>query len=251
MNICPCIDTIYKGVDLTTALNEIKSLGYRGFEFWHTEGKDLELMKSLMDSLELSLVNFDAREVPLTQPERRKDFIEGVEEAMALAKELRSSHVTVLSGDDTGQSRQVQHESVVAGLKAAAHLAEANGVTIVIEASNSRVNRPHNYLTGADEAFQIIDEVGSPAVRMLYDIYHQQISEGDLLSRIIPNIEKIGHFHAAGVPNRHELDECEINYDFVLRRIAETSYDQWAGLEYFPAREPYDGLNRLKAYFEL
>ena len=69
MNICPCIDTIYKGVDLTTALNEIKSLGYRGFEFWHTEGKDLELMKSLMDSLELYLVNFDAREVPLTQPE--------------------------------------------------------------------------------------------------------------------------------------------------------------------------------------
>ena len=86
---------------------------------------------------------------------------------------------------------------------------------------------------------------------MLYDIYHQLISEGDLLSRIIPNIEKIGHFHAAGVPNRHELDECEINYDFVLRRIAETSYDQWVGLEYFPAREPYDGLNRLKAYFEL
>ena len=83
---------------------------------------------------------------------------------------------------------------------------------------------------------------------MLYDIYHQQITEGDLLARILPNIDQIGHFHAAGVPGRHELDECEINYDYLLRQIARAGYDGWIGLEYFPAKAPAEGLRKLAAY---
>ena len=251
MNIAPCIDTIYKGAELSVALREIKSLGYSGFEFWHTDAWDLGEMRELMEELGLHLVNFDAEEVSLARADQRQAFVDAVGRAFEVAETLGASHITVLSGDDTGECRQRQHESIVEGLRAVAPEAEARGVTIVLEASNRRVNRPHNYLTGADEAFQIMDEVGSARVKMLYDIYHQQISEGDLLSRIIPNVDKIGHFHAAGVPLRHELDSCEINYDYVLRSIARTAYDQWVGLEYFPAREPADGLRRLREYFDL
>jgi len=251
MKISPCIDTVYKGVPLAQALEELSALGYRYFEFWHTGDHDLVEMKGLMEKYGLSLVNFDADEVPLSAPEERENFIRAMERAFQAAELLNAGHITVLSGNDTGAPRRLQHDSLVAGLKAVAPEAERRGVTIVLEASNRRVNRPNNYLTSADEAFQIIDEVGSPQVKMLYDVYHQQISEGDLLSRILPNLQKIGHFHAAGVPDRHELDACEINYDYVLRRIAQAGYDRWVGLEYFPARPPAEGLKDLKQYFDL
>ena len=251
MKICPCIDTVFKGVEPEKALRRIRELGYRGFEFWHAEGRDLLQLRRLMDMYGLSLVNFDAQEVPLTQPGQRGAFLEAMALAFEQAEMLGSECITVLSGDDTGEARQLQHRSIVEGLKSVADEAERRGVTIILEASNRRVNRPNNYLTGADEAFGIIDEVGSTHVKMLYDIYHQQISEGDLLSRILPNIGKIGHFHAAGVPRRHELDECEINYDFVLRSIAESSYTRWVGLEYFPKRDAADGLGKLRRYFDI
>lgn len=251
MKISPCIDTVYKGVPQARALEELSALGYQYFEFWHLGDHDLDEMKRLMEKYALTLVNFDADEVPLSAPEERENFIQAMDRAFRAAELLGASHITVLSGNDTGAPRQLQHDSLVAGLKAVAPEAERLGVTVVLEASNRRVNRPNNYLTSADEAFQIIDEVGSPRVKMLYDVYHQQISEGDLLSRILPNLQKIGHFHAAGVPDRHELDACEINYDYVLRRIAQAGYDQWIGLEYFPARSSADGLKILKQYFDL
>lgn len=251
MNICPCIDTVFKGVEPEKALRRLRELGYRGYEFWHTEGRDLEQLRRLADMYGLSLVNFDAEEVPLTQPGQRPAFIEAMSRAFEQAQALGSECITVLSGNDTGEDRQLQHRSIVEGLKAVAAEAERRNVTIILEASNRRVNRPQNFLTAADEAFAIIDEVSSPNVKMLYDIYHQQISEGDLLSRILPNISRIGHFHAAGVPQRHELDACEINYDFVLRSIAASGYARWVGLEYFPQREVSDGLGKLRRYFEL
>lgn len=158
--------------------------------------------------------------------------------------------ITVLSGDDTGEARQFQHQSIVAGLREAAELVEPEAITIVLEASNRRINRPNNYLTAAEETFDIIDEVGSEYIKMLYDIYHQQISEGDLLTRIIPNIQKIGHFHAAGVPGRHELHLCEINYAYVLRQIAATGYQDWVGLEYFPRLRPEESLKSIIKYLE-
>lgn len=251
MNISPCIDTVYRGYDLEEALSEISRLGYRGFEFWHLANYDLEKMRLLIDRTGLEVVNLNAPEVSLTDPKLRGEFLKQVTIAIDAAKMLGSSHVTLLSGNDTGKSRALQRKAIVETLRQAAPLAEAAGVTLVLEASNRRVNRPNNFLTSADEAFEIIDRIGSPNVKMLYDIYHQQISEGDLLNRIVPNIDKIGHFHAAGVPNRHELDACEINYDYLLRAIAEAGYTGWIGLEYFPEREPKDGLSKLKTYFEV
>lgn len=251
MKISPCIDTVYKGHCLKEALTEIKELGYEGFEFWHTDGHDLREMLELKTELGLEISNFDAEEISLADPSARKAFVQSFERAAETAKMLGCGQITVLSGNDTGKARAIQRKSIVDGLTEIAPVAEAMGVTAILEASNRRVNRPFNFLTSADEAFEIIDRVGSGNVKMLYDIYHQQISEGDLLARIIPNIGKIGHFHAAGVPDRHELDRCEINYDFLFRKIAEAGYERWVGLEYFPADPPKQGLLDLKKYLAL
>ncbi len=248
MKISPCIDTVYRGYPLETALAEIKGLGYAGFEFWHIAGRDIAEMCRLKDKYGLEAVNLNAPEASLTDAGQRPQFLEGLKAAAAAAKELGCGRVAVLPGNDTGKSRAQQRKNIVDALAEAAPIAEEAGVTLVLEAANRRVNRPNNFLTSADEAFEILDRVGSPRVKMLYDIYHQQITEGDLLARMLPNMDKIGHFHAAGVPGRHELDECEINYGYLLGQIERAGYDGWVGLEYFPARAPAEGLRKLAAY---
>lgn len=250
MKISPCIDTIYKGADLGRALREINMCGYSGFEFWSVDNWDMGAMMEYQDELGLEVANFNNEIISLTDSRERSRFLKELEKTVKWSKKLGCKHITVLSGDDTGEPRKRQRESMIAGLREAAAVVEPEGITIVMEASNRRVNRPNNYLTAADEAFDIIHEVGSAQVKMLYDIYHQQISEGDLLSRILPNIRDIGHFHAAGVPGRHELHLCEINYAYVLRQISGTGYQEWVGLEYFPRMKPEESLKSVIKYLE-
>lgn len=122
---------------------------------------------------------------------------------------------------------------------------EEAGVTLVVEPLNILVDHPGYYLYSSEEAFQIIDEVGSPNVKVLFDIYHQQIMEGNLISRIQRNINKIGHFHAADNPGRHELYMGEIQYLNVFRAIEETGYRGYIGFEYFPLEEPLSGIWKI------
>lgn len=248
MKLCPCIDMLYKGYDLKEALLCIKEAGFQGFECWDYNDWGLSRLAEAAEELKLQITNIGPDFASLADAKQRKQFVKEIEKALEAGKRLSAGCLTVLSGDDTGENRTCQHASIVAGLREAAPIAESAGITIVLEASNRRVNRPDNYLTSSDETFEIIDEVGSPFVKMLYDIYHQQISEGDLLSRIIPNIDKIGHFHAAGVPYRHELHLSEINYDFLFQEIQKADYQNWIGLEYQPALPVEDGIERLKKY---
>ena len=248
MRIDPCLDTIYKGLPTKEALENVKKNGLEGFEIWFYRNYDLSELAEEAERLGLETVNMNNEGVSLADSRMRGEFIEELLKTVRAAKQINCRRITVLSGNDTGEERWEQRASIVAGLREAAKIGEAEDIQIVIEASNRRVNRPQNYLTSADEAFSIIDEVGNPHVKMLYDIYHQQISEGDLLSRILPNLDKIGHFHAAGVPGRHELHLCEINYQYMIQKIKEAGYEGWMGLEYFPALNPDVGLNVLKSY---
>lgn len=128
------------------------------------------------------------------------------------------------------------------GLKACVPYLEESGITLVVEPLNVRVDHAGYYLYSSDEAAGIMREVGSPYVKMLFDIYHQQITEGDLIRRIREYIPYIGHFHAAGNPGRHELYDGEIDYRKVFAAIGETGYDGYIGLEYFPEDEVEKGL---------
>ena len=130
----------------------------------------------------------------------------------------------------------------MAGLEACLPLLEGTDMTLLVEPLNTRVDHPGYYLTSSDEAFEVVEAVGSPQVKVLFDIYHQQIMEGDLIRRIGANIDKIGHFHAAGSPGRHELYDGEIHYPAVLRAIQDSGYQGYVGLEYFPKQEPRTGI---------
>src|SRR4029077_20010869 len=151
-------------------------------------------------------------------------------------KRLGSKTLIVTTGiEDRSMPRADQHAHYVTALKAVAHMAEDAQVTLVLEPLNTKVDHPGYYLQTAKEGFEILDEVGSPSVKMLFDIYHHQIMEGNVIADITKNISKIAHFHVADVPGRHEPGTGEINYANVFRAIAASGYQGFVGLEFKPS----------------
>ena len=111
-------------------------------------------------------------------------------------------------------------------------------MTLSIETLNVLVDHKGYYLATSEEGFRMVDAVGSPRVRLLFDIYHQQITEGNLIANITANLGKISHFHLADVPGRHQPGTGEINYLNVFRAIAAKGYTGFLGLEMWPTVDP-------------
>jgi len=125
---------------------------------------------------------------------------------------------------------------------------EKAGVTLVFEPLNTLVDHPGYYLTQSSEAFDIVDAVASENVKVLYNIYHQQIMEGNIIPTITEHMDRIGHFHSAGHPGRHELDCGEIHYPDIIKAIDRTTYSGWFGVEYFPLQDPANWLPTLHTW---
>ena len=178
----------------------------------------------------------------------RSEFLGELRRALAAAERLDCRCLIATTGNElAGIPRSAQREAVVLALRAAAPLCEAAGVTLVLEPLNVLVDHRGYFLPGSAEAFAILDEVGSPAVKLLYDVYHQQITEGNLISTITANVGKIGHVHVADVPGRHEPGTGEINYANVLRALDAAGYGGYVGLEYLPRADAAETLQAVKS----
>jgi len=196
--------------------------------------------------LGLNCVGFCTKSFNLTDPGQREVFLEGLKESIVQAKKMGAPCLMTQSGNDIGAVRPFQHRSIAAGLKAAAPLLEDAGVTLLLEPLNSKINHPAIYLESSDEGFDIIKEVGSGNVKLLFDIYHQQITEGDIIRRMTSHIDLIGHIHCAGNPGRHELDSGELDFKRIFRALEKAGYKGYAGIEYSPAEPPMEGFKRLR-----
>ncbi len=188
----------------------------------------------------------------LADPSQRREVIEATNEAIKIAKRLECSQLIVVSGDRiTNINHSKQRESIVEGLKEMASFTEKENITILLEPLNRLVDHKSNFLSSSEEAFAIIDDVGNEKVKILYDIYHMQIVEGNIIQTIEENLDKIGYFHIAGVPGRHEPTEGELDYRFVLQKIVELGYDGYICLEYSPSFDPEESLRLVKKGFSL
>jgi hydroxypyruvate isomerase len=137
-----------------------------------------------------------------------------------------------------GMPRKTQHQSCIEGLKRAAQLVDGkniNGqpVRLLLENIDPEEN-PKYYLTSVAEGFDIIRAVGHPQVQLLYDFFHEQISEGNLIEKLEKNIQYTGLVHIADVPGRHEPGTGEINYVNIYRKLAELKYDRIVAMEFIP-----------------
>ena len=183
----------------------------------------------------------------LCDPAERDGFLAEMRASLEAAKRFEATQMVVLSGFRIpSMTREQQHASMVEGLKHAHDLVAPAGITMVLEVINTLAkieplnpkgdNHSRYYLDRTPEAFDIVREVGGPFLKILFDIYHVQIMEGNLIETIRANIANIGHFHIADVPHRHEPGTGEIQYANVFRAIQETGYTGFAGMEYIPSR---------------
>jgi len=154
-------------------------------------------------------------------------------------------NVITFSGNRGGMSDEEGRRNTVAGLNRVKKIAEDHGVTICMELLNSKRDHPDYMCDHTAWGARVVEEVNSPNVKLLYDIYHMQIMEGDLIETIRHNIQWIGHFHTGGVPGRHELDSTqEIQWDGVMRAIADTGFGGYVAHEFVPAGDPMEALRK-------
>jgi hydroxypyruvate isomerase len=157
-------------------------------------------------------------------------------------------NAVTFTGTRDGTPDDVGLRNCVEGYKQIVGYAERKKVTLCLEMLNSRtggnmLGRPDYQGDHADYCLEIIKRVGSPRLKLLFDIYHVQIMDGDLISRIRADHEFIGHYHTAGVPGRCELDNTqEINFPPIMKAILETGYTGYVGHEFIPTRDPFEGL---------
>ncbi|RUS47839.1 hydroxypyruvate isomerase family protein [Cohnella sp. AR92] len=234
MKLSICTDAVYRGIPTPEAVRLARENEYDAIEFWSWWDKDLASIREAAEANGVTVATFCTRFVSLVDPDCRSEYIEGLKQSIEAARSVGCVRLITQTGDDRpGVSRELQRQHMIDGLRECVPLLEAAGVTLLVEPLNTAVDHPGYYLSSAEEAFSIVREVGSRKVKVLYDIYHQQITEGDLIRTIRANVEWIGHFHAAGHPGRGELHNGEINYPYVFAAIRETGYQGYVGLEYF------------------
>ena len=157
-------------------------------------------------------------------------------------------NLITFSGNRNGMSDEEGARNTVAGLNRIKKIAEDHGVTICLELLNSKVDHKGYMCDHTAWGVRVMQEVNSPKVKLLYDIYHMQIMEGDLSQTITANSQWIGHFHTGGVPGRHELDDNqEVNWAGVMRAIASTGFPGFVGHEFISTRDPLTSLREAVA----
>jgi len=244
LKLSACIEMITFGEpDFVKRIDGVADAGLPAFEFWGWGNKDLPAIRRRADDLGLAIATFGISSTgALVDPANTQAWIGGVGESFEKAKEMRAPTLIVTTGDEMPIPREEQHNAIIAGLKGIAPIAEANGINVVLEPLNILVDHAGYYLSTSAEGFDIVRAVGSPRVKLLFDIYHQQITEGNLIQNITRNIDLIGHFHVADVPGRHEPGTGEIDYKNVFAAIAKTNYDGFIGLEYSPTGDAKEAL---------
>jgi hydroxypyruvate isomerase len=152
-------------------------------------------------------------------------------------------NVICMSGNRKGMPDDVGLENCAIGLKRVVGFAEGKKVTICMEGLNSKVNHKDYMYDRTPWGVELVKKVGSPRFKLLYDIYHMQIMEGDVIATIKQYKDYIAHYHTGGVPGRHEIDETqELNYPAIIKAILATGYEGFLGQEFIPAREPVASL---------
>ena len=244
--------TIYRDLPFEQRLEKVSEAGYSAVELVGEFKKwsDADFTAYNRKKRELGIV-FDATsglDRSLVDPRERDAFLAQLDGLIVTAEKLECPAIIVLSGNKVPElSHGAQHESCVEGLKRAATSAAKKNITILLENIDFEEN-PNYFLTSVAEGFDIIREVDHPNVLFLYDFFHEQISEGNLIEKLEKNIDKVGLVHIADVPGRHEPGTGEINYANIFRKLAALGYKNRAAMEFLPTGDPVTSLRVAREY---
>lgn len=237
--------------DFLKRLEAAATLGFPAVEFWPFENKNIPAIAENCERLGLEVAQFTAWgfKPGLNEAKNHPQFVEKIEKGCEVAKQLKCRMMTVVAGDDVpGVSQEKMHDTVIEGLRKAAPIAERHGITLILEPMNIRVDHKGHCLYGSAPAIKIIKAVNSPAVKLNWDLYHMQITEGDLCGHLREGFSAnaIGYVQLADHPGRNEPGTGEIHYPRVFKELHALKYTGFVGLECRPRN---DELSAARAIF--
>jgi hydroxypyruvate isomerase len=221
---------------LPQALEVVKKSGFDAYEFWFWWDNDLELVRKKQDELGLTCVGACAKFLVSTGDAARQDeYVRDFTDSCAAVKKLGAKLLIVQAGWEVPEiSREEHRKALVSVLKRIAPIAEEQGITMILEPLNIKVDHAGYHLWDTDETFALVRSINSPNLKVLFDIYHQQISNGNIIASIRDNLDLVGHIHVAGCPGRHEITGGELDYRHIFEALNDMGYDGYVGLEYAP-----------------
>jgi hydroxypyruvate isomerase len=243
--------TLEKTSPFEQCIEVVAAAGYQGIElvgeFHRWSAAETRRVRTRMQSLGLVCDAMSGVTAGFADPGGGSELLSQLSTQIAAAKDLACPKIILLSGKRVEEmSRSDQRRVCIENLKRVADLASKNNTQIVIEPIDPLEN-PSIYLTSVSEGFELVREVGSPNLKVLYDFYHEQRAYGNLLEKLEHNIEWVGLVHVADVPGRREPGTGEIDFLNIYRKLAELRYDQFIAMEYYPTGDPVASLRAARA----
>lgn len=245
--------TVFRKLPFEQRLEKVAEAGYHNVEltgeFHEWQPDDFAKFNRKKRSLGLHFDCTSGVKHGIGNPAERQALLEDIRNILPILDKIECPSLIVMSGNRVpGMSHEAQHQSCIEGLKQASKLVEGKNVRLLLENIDPEEN-PHYFLTSVAEGFEIMRAVNHPQVRFLYDFYHEQIAEGNLIEKLEKNIDYVGLVHIADVPGRHEPGTGEINYTNIFKKLGQLHYKHYAAMEYYPTYDEVKSLRteRLKA----
>jgi hydroxypyruvate isomerase len=223
----------FNDLDLETLCIEVKKIGITGIDLvgpkdWPTL-KKYDLVSTMCNGAEINLVD------GFNDIKFHDTLVKNYTEMIPLVAKAGYKNLICFSGSRRGKTDEEGWNNCVIGLQKLIPLAEKHNVTLVMELLNSKIDHKDYQCDRTSWGVELAKRLNSQNFKLLYDIYHMQIDEGDVIRNIRENHQYIAHFHTAGVPGRNEIDETqELNYPAIMKAIAETGFKGFVGQEFIP-----------------
>lgn len=255
---CACIEPMYSEIPFLDRFAAAKQDGFAYVEFWSWTDKDLDAVKEAAAKANIGIAGFNGDAAySLIDPSHKNAYLEYLERSVDAAKKVGAHSVTIHSNALGDLGKVVEHYTDVPHtvklcsmydmLIECAKLAETSGIAMNLEALNITTDHVGNFLVHTQDAAEICRLIGSPKLKILYDVYHMQLNEGSLCDNISKYVDQIGHVHVADAPGRHEPGTGEINYANVFAHLEKAGYSQLIGYELFPKNTTAEAVKAIMA----
>jgi hydroxypyruvate isomerase len=234
----------------TRRIEEAAKLGFPAIEFWPWRNKDIGAIAKTCEKFKIEVAQFTAWGFTpgLNDPKNHAAFVKEVQASIGTAKQLNCRLLTVVGGNDIpGMTQKQMHQNIINGLRLAAPHAEKAGITLILEPMNIRVDHKGHCLYGSEQTTAIIKAVNSPRVKINWDLYHMQISEGDLCGHLRDGAAALGYVQIADHPGRNEPGTGEIHYQRVFKELWDMGYKGYIGLELRPRKSEVEAAQAVAA----
>ncbi len=245
------LETWFTNLGFEERIIRSAEFGFRAFEFDDWQGRDMGRVARVSHEMSLAVARFSAwgpGRPPICDPAHHEAFEAGVRRACEIAGGLGARALSIVAGDaPPGSSPAGRRAAVLAACRRVVPIAEEAGVVLVLEPLNTRVDHPGHSLVGSEAGVSLCREVDSPALKLCWDLYHMQISEGDLCGHLEQGFDQLGHVQLADHPGRHEPGTGEIAFPRVLRQLFELGYQGFVGLDCSPRDDTETAARRVMA----